>query len=130
VSSIDVKALFEEIIEDHRYLLTGRECVLAVNLNGKYLDLEREPLSVILSNVMRNAFQYGQGNIEITIDNDRIQIRNEKAEASTQKHESFGVGLELTRRLCEKLNWQFHYIDKDGCVSVTIVFDTLSITSP
>lgn len=63
----------------------------------------REPVETLIANLMLNAIQHGgAGIVEISLDTDTLTIRNPLAGRDTA---GFGVGLQVVRRLVERLGW-------------------------
>ncbi|WP_235861762.1 sensor histidine kinase [Pseudovibrio brasiliensis] len=128
LEKVDLAEILEEVIEDHRYLLCGKEIELHVHLPEIVVDAPRVPLSIIAANMVRNAFQHTQqGPIEISISARDILIRNQSAELSEQEseivfEESYGVGLSLIKRIARRLNWEFQLEQVGERVTTRLVF--------
>ncbi|MES0870794.1 sensor histidine kinase [Pseudovibrio sp. SCP19] len=128
LEKVDLAELLEEVIEDHRYLLCGKDVELHVDLPETVVDAPRVPLCIVAANMVRNAFQHTQhGPIEISISARDILIRNQSAELSEQEseivfEESYGVGLSLIKRIARRLNWEFQMEQVGERVTTRVVF--------
>jgi signal transduction histidine kinase len=128
LEKVDLSALLDEVIEDHKYLLCGKGIVLNVNLPALTIDAPRVPLSIIAANIIRNAFQHTQhGQIDISISPNDIVICNQAADLSEQEskivfEESYGVGLSLIRRIARRLNWTFQIEQVGDHVTTRLTF--------
>lgn len=106
---INLKVLLENTISDHRYLLEGKEIDVKTDLSECEVDLPAIPLSIVLANLVRNAFQHTQsGEIYFDITSNIIQIRNsiqtDKMGSIDFKDER-GIGLALVQRIAKRLGW-------------------------
>ncbi|WP_109317036.1 sensor histidine kinase [Pseudovibrio ascidiaceicola] len=128
LEKVDLSALLDEVIEDHKYLLCGKGIVLNVNLPALTIDAPRVPLSIIAANIIRNAFQHTQhGQIDISISAQDIVICNQATDLSEQEskivfEESYGVGLSLIRRIARRLNWTFQIEQVGDHVTTRLTF--------
>ncbi|WP_086933720.1 sensor histidine kinase [Agarilytica rhodophyticola] len=127
-STIEVESLIHRIIDDNRYLLHGRKINIKLNKIIDSLYLEEELLVIVFSNVLRNAFQYStDGDIEITLSQHELHICNPYADIAENMEkqplvQSFGIGLELVKRICQKLSWKFKFQKNISSVSVIVRF--------
>jgi len=118
-SRIDIHQLCQQVIDDHRYLLEKRRITIQTNIEIDTLLIEGDLFSIVLSNLVKNAFQHStDGAIEIDISNHSLQIRNpikrqnnDGIETSTS---GFGLGLQLVQRICLKPGWTFSF-RKEAC---------------
>ncbi|SNZ19936.1 sensor histidine kinase [Cohaesibacter gelatinilyticus] len=122
---IDPSKMIQQCVEDHRYLLGGKEISLSLELEDETQLLPAAPLEIILANMVRNAFQHSQsGVIKIVASQGEIKVMNEIAgnqpsdpfNKSTVFEQDKGIGLSLIRRMAERLNWQFALITTDNQV--------------
>lgn len=118
-----VATLLDEIIEEQLYLLQGEE----VEVIKEYSDhaerlLPVTPMSIVLGNLIRNAFQYTHcGWVRIRYCDDAVIIENEETSDSGEDYEvSFGFGLELTEKVCSKLGWSLTVKNRKGGVTAQL----------
>ncbi|WP_293268804.1 HAMP domain-containing sensor histidine kinase [Neptunomonas sp.] len=116
--------LLDELSEELDYLLQDKE----VNVTRNYFSglteqaLPHTPLRIVLSNLLRNAYQYtDQGEIELSVDQYRIIITNRSHVTHTDHDNSFGLGLILVQKICDRLDWTLKLKWVDQGVSVTLL---------
>lgn len=100
--------LIDSVVDELRYLLEGKSVELSYDYAGAgALRLPKMPLRIVLANLVRNAFQYNQaGKVSIVLESGRIVITNREDDKSVNdKDESFGLGLNLVRQICARLDW-------------------------
>ncbi len=117
--------LLDELSEELDYLLQDKE----VNVTRNYVSglteqaLPHTPLRIVLSNLLRNAYQYtDQGEIELSVDQYRIIITNRSHVTHTDHDNSFGLGLILVQKICDRLGWKLElkWIDQGMSVELLI----------
>lgn len=109
ISSVDPVRLLDDISEELAYLLQGKE----VQLQRDYPEarsvqtLPLVPLRIVLANLLRNAYQFTErGTITLTVTNQSIVIRNKSEYLAEDSDSSFGLGLMLVQKICDRLGWQ------------------------
>ena len=132
---VSLKDLLTELIEDNNYLLNGKSVDVFTKLSDDQLTLAVTPCRLILSNIIRNAFQYTQnGAINITFKNHKVRIDNVNylsVDFNHAQHEQnralssdygFGLGLRLVEKIISKLTWGYQNIAILDGRSVEITF--------
>jgi signal transduction histidine kinase len=111
ISSVDPARLLDDISEELAYLLQGKE----VELQRDYPEarsahtLPMVPLRIVLANLLRNAFQFTErGTITLTVTSQSIVIRNKSEYLAEDSDSSFGLGLMLVQKICDRLGWQLY----------------------
>ena len=124
---INVKEMTEQIVEGHRHLILERDIDIKIDCAIDTLMIEKDLFAIVFSNLIRNAFQHSaSGNIEIVVSASKLQVENISAgiNAPNQGHDallqSFGLGLQLVQRICQKLSWQFEFSENVDRVNVSI----------
>jgi signal transduction histidine kinase len=110
--SLAIDLLIEQLAEESRYLLKDKQISLAIlTEKGTIINQPEHPVRIVIGNLIRNAFQHTQqGEITINQQGNVITIINESIHSDEYKETSslgFGLGLELTSQLAEKLNWKY-----------------------
>lgn len=106
---VQINDLLDELTEELGYLLQDKSVEVqryyAVDL--PVLSLPEIPLRIVLSNLLRNAFQYtDEGDVLLDLNADRLVIENrEHGELNIDTDQSFGLGLMLVKRICDRLGW-------------------------
>lgn len=109
LGNLKLDQLLDEMSYELDFLLQGKE----VQIRRQFVDdlpvlaLPETPLRIVLSNLMRNAFQYtAEGEVTLELTAERLIIENrERGEQETDSDQSFGLGLMLVKRICDRLGW-------------------------
>ncbi|MBY5968917.1 sensor histidine kinase [Halomonas denitrificans] len=127
---IALDQLVQNIVEEHRYLLRDKDVALSVTTSPATLEQSEVALRMVLGNLIRNAFQHTwAGDVTLrqqgkTIFIDNLQradgLENGSGDSQDADHDApaghpdtvddlgFGLGLELTAQLTERLGWHYH----------------------
>lgn len=119
---IDLRREVDSIVENYRYLLENKEVVLAVEGCDEVVSAPVAAVRIILSNLIRNAFQYTvDGEVRITVDPSLVRIENaniievEPVEAMQSDDDyGFGLGLELVDLICKRFGWRCTSSEQPG----------------
>lgn len=110
VKAVDLVEKLAEITSDLDYLLEGKTIQVKQELPLRlHVTISETPWVIVVSNLVKNAFQYTQqGNIDIRLSQNEFIVHNKDLapEALPQNEQSFGLGLMLVRELCQRLGWQ------------------------
>jgi signal transduction histidine kinase len=127
-SSVQLVPFCQHQIEEHQYLLKNRDIKIELRVNTDSIDIEEDVLLVIFSNLLRNACQFtGEGTITINMSAHSVSISNPidpECEGSGSSHHSFGLGLQLVSRICEKLGWEFSFEEQSSSVKAQVAWCT------
>ena len=107
--TINLPNLLMQLIDEQNYLIQGEDVEVLTQFDPNEVShLPLSPLMIVLNNLIRNAFQYTHhGWIKISFSDNRILIENHDTQnLLKQSAEGFGLGLELTQRICKKLDWK------------------------
>ncbi|MGL4712858.1 MAG: sensor histidine kinase [Shewanella sp.] len=82
---------------------------ICYNLTIKASASITAPLSfvdIVIGNLLKNAFSYSTGNIDITLQSHQLWIKNP---LNSHNHDTsgFGCGLMIIERICERMGWKF-----------------------
>ncbi|MEM7099264.1 MAG: hypothetical protein AAF541_13460 [Pseudomonadota bacterium] len=114
--SIDLRHELDTVIKNFDYLLDKRDVNLVVEGAGDAV-VPVAAARIVLSNLVRNAFQYTvEGEVRITVQDREVSVENSSVaalepglggEASAQSEDSygFGLGLELVALICGRFDW-------------------------
>ncbi|WLQ17189.1 HAMP domain-containing sensor histidine kinase [Hahella aquimaris] len=125
---VTLDTFFHAIIDDHRYLLTGRNVQVRLELDADVVKIEKSLLHIVSANLVRNAFQHSSdGEIVLTANRDSLRLTNPvNPDDADTNAEGFGLGLELVRRICDKLEWRFSVdLTEDGA-QVSVIWASTS----
>jgi signal transduction histidine kinase len=125
---VDPRALCGQIIQDHRYLLENRAVEVESRITVDMLEIEGDLLSIIIANLIRNAFQYTfEGTISLEIGENEMIVSNPICPVDAEEDSTragYGLGLQLVQRICKKLQWQFRFIHASETVTVHVCWRT------
>lgn len=121
--AVSLKQTLVELIEDNNYLLNGKSVEVFTSLTDSELYIAATPCRLVLSNILRNAFQYTQqGAINITCHQHKVRIDNVNYHAEAEQKTNntvvnntandygYGLGLRLVEKIVTKLGWQYQNI--------------------
>jgi len=124
-----VKEVLMECVEKHRHLIEGRDAVLELDIAAQpRLPAERTLLSIVISNLIRNAFSYTEtGKIGIRLAADRLVVSDTgigiKADELARVFQRYykgsaskgsGIGLSLVKRICDRYGWDVLIESREG----------------
>jgi len=106
---IDLDVLLRELIDEQRYLLKDKPVETRIETTPAVINIPQIPARIVLGNLVRNAFQHSsQGLVSIRQQQGTITITNPVTTGSaTNPDLGFGLGLQLTEQLTEKMNWPY-----------------------
>lgn len=126
-TATDIGELIETVVADHAHLLQDRgigvEREIAANA---VLDIEQVYLRIVLSNLVRNAFEHADGGtVSIAYADRRFVISNERKHAAAQGGDrdgdgGFGMGIPLIEAVAAKLGWTLEFHTAPGSVTAIL----------
>jgi signal transduction histidine kinase len=140
VEAICVNDLILEEVERARLLATDKPVTAEVRSTHRlFLDAPEKVLSILLGNLLRNAFSYTDaGEVVVEIGDRKVSIRDTGVGMAPEKIEEMfrpfargegnrrsghGVGLTIVRRLSDRFGWPIDIASQPGVgTTVTISF--------
>lgn len=128
-SVVEIDKLLLEITAEMRYLLRDKTVELIVETHPYQCSISAVAVRIVLGNLIRNAFQHTwEGQVIISQQGSQISIVNRQFNADIDVAPTelgFGLGLQLTAQLTEKLGWSYQNIANENGHNVI-----LDITPP
>lgn len=127
--SLALDEVTEQLIEESRYLLTDKVVNIILSTEqGSFNVLPEHPVRIVLGNLIRNACQHTQyGEIVISQTKNMVSISNQYDYADSELSTTelgFGLGLQLTHQLTEKLGWHYSISNDNGKYRVVVLFSS------
>jgi signal transduction histidine kinase len=124
---VDLSGFLSHIVAEQQFLMEGKHIDFALKLESHTQYLPKEAVRILLTNLIRNAFQHtATGTISITQQDNRVVIENPLVEGSfsdTGVNETgFGLGLKLSRKLADRFGWELQSLQQRGSNVVDIRF--------
>lgn len=116
-SHVKLASLLQSIIYDQKFA-QGSEVEVELSCDDTELLVLKEPLSIVLNNLVRNSLEHGAKGIKITQFGNRIDIVNPLSQYNTS---GFGLGLMLVERLTTQLNWHYSTSNDDNFFRATLI---------
>lgn len=125
-SRVRVAPLLESLIDAHRPLLADECLQVRAEVSAEAeLDIEQPFLKIILSNLLRNAFEHGgSGTVAIGYANRVFEIRNPADVAAQRSGEGFGLGMPIVEEVAQKLGWRLSVDAADSTVLARLCLPT------
>lgn len=121
---IAAEEFIREIIDENVYLLEGKDVSVTTDLSAATIRAPRTLAHIILVNLVRNAFQHTyEGEVVIKADQTRFEISNPAytlEERSDENAYGYGLGLQLSLQLAEKMGWNIHIVDGEDSFLVRV----------
>lgn len=147
-ASVDPKVLVEEAIEAFKYKLKNKK--ITVTVESRLTDTivsDPKKLYIILKNLLANACDYGDAGAVVHVDIEQkdsvitIAVKDQgqgpNVEHKPQVFTRFvhgmeglhglGLGLSISRELCERLGGSIDYVIGDGTVTFTVTLPLQTI---
>ncbi|EAQ66766.1 sensor histidine kinase [Marinomonas sp. MED121] len=113
-----LQAVIKETIEQHNYLLFGRDIQLE-KLVYEDIEVESYFAKVIVANLIRNAMSYTDSYVCVQLKGRQLTIENDVREHDEQ---GFGHGDEIISAVCKSANWRYHLSVKSDKAKAVVYF--------
>ncbi len=111
--SFNLKELVDNSIEKNQYLLKSPNIKYKNKIDEKLiLTLHKNYLSIVVDNIIRNAFTHMQeGSMEIKATNNSFIVLDT---GEWFKEDELGIGLNIVKRICKEEDWNLSISTKKG----------------
>ncbi len=118
-----LSTLLDYLVEKYQYLQGPQQ----IQIEKTYLDTSRQvtndtAVMLVLSNVLRNSFEYCASQIQIKLNSTSLCITNDIDALRVENADHFGFGIKIIEELSKMLNWSFRY-ENSGTGKFTIWFE-------
>jgi signal transduction histidine kinase len=127
--NISIAAIVNQVIEENKYLLQHKQVTLHLDLDPTPQQLAKIPFYIVVSNLIRNAFQYtDEGEVLVSYHQKTLIIKNiNSAELDTPVEMTtadygYGFGLELVNQIVRKMGWMYKNEESSGGRSALLFF--------
>ena len=138
----DVCDIVRDAVETHRYLVSAKTNVELAYRSHPRIASERTLLSIVVANLIRNAFAYTEsGTVSIQVDDNHLTvtdtgrgIHEEEIGKVFQRHfkgstsTGAGIGLSLVKRICDRYGWETVIDSTEGLGTTAQLFFAKSAT--
>lgn len=121
----NLEQLVRELVSEAQYLLKDKDVEVVLETTTAVIVAPGDPVRIVTGNLIRNAFQHSwRGKVRIIQSQDHVETINDILETDDSRRDlGFGLGLQLTRQLCEKLNWSYTSRTTANQHSARVVFN-------
>jgi signal transduction histidine kinase len=116
--NVEIGSLIENLVDETRYLLAEKDVRVNVLTDSYVCELSTTALRIVLGNLIRNAFQHTwDGEVSIVQCGHTVQIENRSDDAGNRIDNDatgFGLGLQLTEQLTQRLHWKYRNLPITG----------------
>ena len=137
-SPVDIQNTLQQVVQELNYLLTGKAITLSVQTRPCTLALPEAAFRILVSNIIRNAFQHTtDGEIRIIQDERSVTVSNTLPHSANQtptdqttlrqqpqNQTGFGLGLKLIRKIVTRFDWALQEQQRDSVLHMTVVFES------
>lgn len=123
---ISLDDIVRQTAQDLTYLLQGKDITLSFELQKHSLELPIQAARILLTNLVRNAFQHStSGTINIIQQDNQVNIINSlegyASDSNNHQDMGFGLGLKLCQKLAVRFNWELktEQTKQEHIVSIT-----------
>lgn len=134
LEGIQLDEKIHQLSSELRYLLNSKTVEVTLDCKPYSLDTDSTACHIVLSNLIRNAYQHTQcGHVHIIQHGSVVTIINEehrdspshstsKLKATERPILGYGLGLQLSERIIQRHKWQYQITDEPGRYLVKVDF--------
>lgn len=84
-------------------------------------------ITVVINNLIKNAFSYSVGDIQISLNKNRLCITN-CHDGNDTYNAGYGCGLVIVERICERMAWEFDIQKTEKDFITTVAFSSYNLS--
>jgi len=133
---IDLRPVIEELIIQFEEIFQDKGLKVSAELSDKRLNTNPYLIDVLLNNLLSNAIRHNHkdGEIRITLNDHKLLIQNTGENVPLQTETLFkrfhkssssegnGLGLTISRQICDNLGYTLEYDFQNGLHTFTVLF--------
>ena len=117
-----IAPLLQEALANFKPLIAGQSIDIRLQGDPNVQVLALPSLvSVVLDNLLRNGISYGRDYLQVEFSTSNLCMTNPVWEEAKDV-DQYGHGLEIVRRVCQRLDWQLQVSESEGVFQVCIGF--------
>lgn len=122
--SVFLGTLVEQVINEQRYLLDGKQVTVEVCVDDSESTHFSEMCKIVITNLVRNAFQHtSNGQVKVIQTGSCIEVSNfEHLDDFQSDSSGFGLGVMLVKKICTKYHWKYQETIEAKGREVTVTF--------
>jgi signal transduction histidine kinase len=118
----DLASRLEQILAEMAQHFAKQEIKYTLRVtDSATISAPRSFIDIVIGNLIKNAFNYSVGNIDITLKGGLMQIHNPLSSQGSD-NAGYGCGLIIIDRICERMGWQFSTQSDDANYGAFIQF--------
>lgn len=111
------------ILDNMRQHFSRQESTYEIEIkNSPIIQSPSSFVNIVFSNLIKNAFSYSSGNIQISLNKSLFTIINQH-NGHDMDNAGYGCGLVIVERICTRMGWQFSSQCDEKHYSALIDFD-------
>lgn len=84
-------------------------------------------ITVVINNLIKNAFSYSVGDIQINLNKNQLCITN-CHDGNDTYNAGYGCGLVIVERICERMSWEFEIQKTEKYFIATVLFSSYDLS--
>ena len=134
---LNLRLLLSELLVQFEEIFFAKKLTVSCNLNDKEITGSKYLAEILLSNLLSNAIRHNKpgGTIAVTLTGERLTIKNTGEIGplpagsvfnrfyKSSGSEGSGLGLTISRQICENLSFRLDYGFQDGLHIFTVDFN-------
>jgi signal transduction histidine kinase len=124
-----IASIVNQVIEENKYLLQHKQVTINLDLDPASQQLAKIPSYIVVSNLIRNAFQYtDEGEVLVSYHQKTLIVKNTNySELDTNIEMTtidygYGFGLQLVNQIVDKMGWIYKNEKSSGGRRVQLSF--------